>query len=84
MIKVRAVTIRVVLIIAIPNSQSSKIKSIARALCIRIKERLVAAPVMAPIAQILIDFLIRGSPRNNLELAFLGCVKLRVQLHHRC
>ena len=54
MIKVRAAMIRVVLIIPIPNSQSSKIESTARALCIRIKERLVAEPVIAPVAQILI------------------------------
>ena len=76
--------IRVVLIIAIPNSQSSKIESTARALCIRIKERLVAEPVIAPVAQILIALLIRGSVRNNLEFVFLALVKLRVLLHHRC
>ena len=76
--------ISVVLIIAIPNSQSSKIKSTARALCIRIKERLVTEPVMAPVAQILIALLTRGSARNNLEFPFLRYVKLRVQLHHRC
>ena len=76
--------IRVVLIIAIPNSQSSKIESTARALCIRTKERLVAKPVTAPVAQILIALLIRGSVRNNLEFVFLALVKLRVLLHHRC
>ena len=84
MIKVRAVMIRVVLIIAIPNSQSSKIESTARALCVSIKDRLVPEPIMAPVAQILIALLTRGSARNNLDLAFLGFVKLRVQLHRRC
>ena len=84
MIKVRAIMIRVVLIIAIPNSQSLKIESTAKALCIRINEMLVPEPIMAPVAQILIALLTRGSARNNLDLAFLGCVKLRVQLHHRC
>ena len=71
MIKVTAAMIRVVLIIAIPNSQSSKIESTASALCIRTKERLVAEPVIAPVAQILIALLIRGSVRNNLEFVFL-------------
>jgi hypothetical protein len=72
MIKVMAVMIRVVLIIAIPNSQSSKIESTVRALCIRIKERLVTEPVMAPVAQILMALLTLGSARNNLEFVFLG------------
>jgi len=63
--------IRVVLIIAIPNSQSSKIESTVRALCIRIKERLVAEPVIAPVAQILIALSRRGNARNNLDLVFL-------------
>ena len=84
MIKVRAAMIRVALIIAIPSSQSSKIESTARALCIRTKERLVAQPIIAPVAQILIALLIRGSVRNNLEFVFLALVKLRVLLHHRC
>ena len=63
--------IRVVLIIAIPNSQSSKIESTARALCIRTKERLVAEPVIAPVAQILIVLSRRGSARNKFDLVFL-------------
>ena len=71
MIKVRVAMIRVVLIIAIPNSQSSKIESTARALCIRIKDRLVAEPVIAPVAQILIALLILGSARNKFDLVFL-------------
>ena len=72
MIKVRAAMIRVVLIMVIPNSQSPKIKSTVRALCIRTKERLVAEPVSAPVAQILIALLARGSACNNLGLVFLG------------
>ena len=64
--------IRVVLIIAIPNSQSSKIESTARMLCVRIKDRLVPEPIMAPVAQILIALLTRGSACNNLGLVFLG------------
>ena len=84
MIKVRAAMMRVVLIIAIPNSQSSKLKSSVSALCVRIKERLVAEPIIAPVAQILIALFIRGSARNNLEFVFLALVKLRVLLHHRC
>ena len=71
MIKVRAVMIKVVLIIAIPNSHSSKIKSTARALCIRIKERLVPEPVIAPVAQILIALLTSRNARNNLGFVFL-------------
>ena len=59
MIKVRAAMIRDVLIIAIPNSQSSKIKSTVNALFIRIKERLVTEPIMAPVAQILMALLAR-------------------------
>ena len=84
MIKVMAAMIRDVLMIAIPNSQSSKLKSSVSALCVRIKERLVAEPIIAPVAQILIALFIRGSARNNLELVFLRLVKLRVQPHHRC
>ena len=76
--------IRVVLIIAIPNSQSSKIESTARALCVRIKDRLVPEPVIAPVDQTLIALFTRSSARKDLGLAFLGCVKLRVQLRRRC
>ena len=71
MIKVRMPMITVVPVIAIPNSQSSKIESTVRALCIRIKERLVEEPVIAPVAQILIVLSRRGSARNKFDLVFL-------------
>ena len=76
--------IRVVPIIAIPNSQNSKIKSTVRALCIRIKERLVPEPVMAPVDQTLAAFLVRSIICRGPCVALLGFVKLRVQLHRRC